>query len=303
VRSNLKYSFFSLGESKMTHRAWPFLAIAISVVLMACSSAPPTPLTQQNITDARNNFKASDYNAALRNLDKAIKSAPDESQRQEAVVLHVALVTALADANKQMAEAFYLGAKQPAAQSHSSSFYKARSNYYNTGRSFLMDAMQSVMDQRSKLGGNAMPIEVSFPGFTGSNPGMTNIKSGRLVSDAERSGAELQADRNALALVLSAIGGAGQDPNKGQQIYGSGKVDLDPRVYLIELSNSFLQTSTMFDYRGLNEPDHLRTVLDVVRGNLEIAEKLLAAKPDKDLEARVKKLQADCEKALKQPGR
>lgn len=287
----------------MPHRPWLFPAVAVSVLLMACSSAPPTPLTQQNLIDARNNFKASDFNAALRNLDKAIKSAPDEAQRQEAVVLHVALVTALADANKQMAEAYYAGAKQPAGQSHSGAFYKTRSNYYNSARSFLMDAMQSVMDQRAKLGAEPMPIEVSFPGFTGSNPGITNIKSGQLVSDSERMSAEMQADRNALALVLSAIGGAGQDQNKGQQIFSSGKVDLDPRVYLIELSNSFLQAGAMFDYRGLNEADHLRTVSEVVRGNLEIAEKLLAAKPDKELEARVKKLQADCEKALSKPGR
>ncbi len=287
----------------MPHRPWPILVMAISAVLMACSSAPPTSVTNQNLIDARTSFKSSDFNAALRNLDRAIKSAPDESLRQQAVVLHVALVTALADANKQMAEACYLGAKQPAGQSHSSSFYKTRSNYYNTARSFLMDAMQSVMDQRAKLGGDTMPIEVSFPGFTGTNPGLTNIKAGQLLSDSERSGAELQADRDALALILSAIGGAGQDPNKGQQIYSSGKVDIDPRVYLIELSNSFLQSGTMFDYRGLNEPDHLRTVTDVVRGNLEVAEKLLAAKPDKDLEARVKKLQADCEKALKPPRR
>ena len=86
-------------------------------------------------------------------------------------------------------------------------------------------------------------------------------------------------------------------------MFSSGKVDIDPRVYLIELSNSFLQTGGMFDFRGLNEPDHLGTVNEVVRGNLEIALKLLAAKPDKDLEARVKKLQAQYEKKVKKPGR
>jgi hypothetical protein len=287
----------------MTHRPWPFLAIAISVVLMACSSAPPTSLTNQNLIDARTSFKSSDFNAALRNLDKAIKSATDDSLRQHAVVLHVALVTALADANKQMAEACYIGAKQPAAQSHTAPFYKMRSAYYSTANSFLMDAMQSVMDQRAKLGGDTMPLEVSFPGFTGTNAGLTKLKAGQLLSDAERSSTELQADRDALALVLSAISGAGQDPNKGQHVFSSGKVEIDPRVYLIELSNSFRQTGGMFDFRGLNEPDHLRTVNDVVRGNLEVALKLLAAKPDKDLEARAKKMQADSEKALKQPRR
>jgi hypothetical protein len=283
----------------MLHRPWPILAIALSVLLMACSSAPPTSQSDQSFTDARNNFKASDFKAALRNLDKVIKTSSDESQRQQAVVLRTVLVTALADANKQMAEAYYIGAKQPAAQSRSGSYYKMRSDYYKTARSFLMDGMQSVMDQRSKLGGNPLLIEVTFPGFTGTNSGMTKIKSGQSFSDNDQLNAEQQAVRNALAAVLSSIVGAAQDPNKGQQIYNGGKVEIDSRVYLIELSNSFLQSGAMFDWRGLNEPDHLRTVNDVVRGNLEVAQKLLAAKPDKDMEARVKKMLSDCDKADK----
>jgi hypothetical protein len=283
----------------MLHRPWPLLFIAICVLLMACSNAPTTPEGNVPFTDAKNNFKASDYSAALVNLDKTIKWTKDESIRQQAIVLRTALVTALADSYKQMAEAYYTGAKQPAGQSHSGAFSVKRSDYYKTAQGYLMDAMQATMDQRAKLGGNTVPIEVTFPGFMATNPGMSKIKLGQVVSDSEGVSAEVQADRNAFAVVLSAIAGAGQDPNKGQQAFSSGKADIDPRVYIIELSNSFMHSSTMFDYRGLNAPDRLRTVNEVVRGNLEVAEKLLAAKPDKDLEARVKKLQADCDKVLK----
>jgi hypothetical protein len=38
---------------------------------------------------------------------------------------------------------------------------------------------------------------------------------------------------------------------------------------------------------------------DVVRGNLDIAQKMLAAKPDKDMQARAKKMLSDCDKADK----
>jgi hypothetical protein len=287
----------------MQHRLLPSLVIAISVILVACSSTPPTPPGEKYLADARNSLKTSDFNAALKNLDDAIKSADDEPRRQQAAVLRVALVTALADASKQMAEAYGLGAKQPAAQSHSGPFNKMRSDYYGIARSRLMDAMQSVMDQRRKLSGNPLPIEVNFPGFTGgTDSAVARIKSGQWVADADRAGAELQVDRNALARILSALAGGGQDPNKGQQIFSSGKVDIDPRVYIIELSSSFLQSGAMFEPRGLNELDHLRTVNEVVRGNLEVALKLLAAKPDKDLEARAKKMQAECEKLLKKLG-
>jgi hypothetical protein len=128
---------------------------------------------------------------------------------------------------------------------------------------------------------------------------VAKIKSGQWVVDNDRYAAELLTDRNALAHTLAAIAGGGPDPSKGQQIFASGKVDLDPRVYIIELSNSFLAIGDIFDLQALNEPAHSRTVCQVVQGNLDVALKLLAAKPDKDLEARVKKMQAQCEKGLK----
>jgi hypothetical protein len=79
------------------------------------------------------------------------------------------LMTALADANKQMAEAHYIGDKTPAGRSHSGSYYKTRSDYYNAARSFLMDGMQAVMDQRSKWGATPLVIEVTRPGFQSTN--------------------------------------------------------------------------------------------------------------------------------------
>jgi len=283
----------------MPHRLWLSLIIAIAVLLLACSCAPRISESDKAFTDARNNLKFSDFDGALNNLDKVIKSAKDDSLRQQALVLRTAIVTALAEANRQMAEAYYTGAQQPDAQSHSSPFYKTRSDYYSTANSLLMDAMQAVMNQRSKLSGNTIPLEVGFPSFAGKIPGLAKIKSGQLISDSDRLSAELQEDRNALAVLLTAIAGAGQDPNKGQAAFSTGKVDVDPRVYIIEISDSFLQTRAIFESTGMNQPDRLRTVNDVVRGNLDVALKLLAAKPDKDLEARVKKMQADFEKPPK----
>ena len=99
----------------MPHRPWPILAaIAICLLLLACFSAPPTSQSDTSFTDARNNFKASDF-----------------------------------------------GAKTPAGQSHSGSYYNMRSDYYNTARSFLMNGMQAVMDQRSKLRATPLPSATS----------------------------------------------------------------------------------------------------------------------------------------------
>ncbi|HXY01644.1 MAG TPA: hypothetical protein VEI54_12045 [Candidatus Limnocylindrales bacterium] len=277
-----------------------FVLLVLSVLLVACSSTPPTSISERQLGDAKNNLKSSDFKAALDNLSNAIKSAKNDSLRQQALVLRVALVTALADANEQLAEAYYTGAKQPLAHSNTGAFNKARSDYSNAARDYLMDAMQSVLDQRSKLGADPMSIEVAFPGFTGGeDQGLAKIKSGELIAEAERVNTELQLERNCLAEVLAGFVGTGQDLNKARGIFNAGKVDVDPRVYIVTLSDEFMHTGAMFDTRWNNQPEKFRTVNQVVLGNLEVASKLLATKPDKDLEARVKKMHADCDKCLK----
>ena len=280
-----------------------FFLLVFCALLFACSSAPPTSIGDRQFGDAKNNLKSSDFRAALDNLNGTIRSTNNDSLRQQALVLHVALVTALADTDEQMAEAYQLGAKQPLAHSQTGAFYKQRSDYNNAARTYLMDAMQSVMDQRSKLNANPVSIELAFPGFTGgTNPALAKIKSGEFVADGERLNAELQLDRNCLAQVLAGLAGAGSDLNKGREMFSAGKVDVDPRVYIIVLSDDFLRFGAMFDMHGVNDPEKFRTVNQVVRGNLDVATKLLAAKPDKDLEVRVKKMQADCDKSLKKLG-
>ena len=287
----------------MPNRTSLFLVLAVSPLLFACSAEAPKDPTEQSLIDARKSFQASDFDAAFTNLNKAIKSGGDTPLGQQAVVLHIALVTSLADSAKQMAEAYAAGSREPSAQSRFGAFSRMKSDYYGIARARLMDAAQTLMNQRGKLSANPISIEVAFPGFTnGQEPALAKIKHGEWVEDAARVGAEVQLDRNALARTLSAFAGAGEELSKGQQTFAAGKVEIDPRVYLLALSDRFAQISGIFEVRALNEADHLRIIHEVVRGNLEAAQKLLAAKPDKDLEVRAKKMQADNEKILKKLG-
>jgi hypothetical protein len=276
--------------------------LAFCVLLFGCSNAPKTSLGEQQFGDAKNSLKSSDFKAALNNLNGTIKNADNDALRQQAILLRVALVTALANSNEQMAEAYKAGAKMPLAYKNTTAFARMRSDYYTQARAYLMDAMQSVMDQRSKLNG-PVNVELAFPGFTGGvDAGLAKIKNGELIGDAERLGSEQQLVRNSLAQVLAGFAGAGQDLNKARDIFNAGKVDVDPRLYIVVLSDNFLHIGAMFDKPSLNDADKLRTVNQVVEGNLVVATKLLAAKPDKDMETHVKKMQADCDKCLKKLG-
>jgi hypothetical protein len=267
---------------------------------VACTDAPPAPPGAQYFADARKNLTASDFDAALKNLDRAIKASGDQPIGQEAIVLRAVLLTALAESDKQMAEAYSAGLKEPAGRARFGNFNKMRGDYYGGARARLIGALQAVMDQRGKLGDGLLPLEVEFPVFTGAeDPAVTKIKQGYAVEDADRNRAEAMGDRNALARILAALAGVGEDPHKGQEIFSKGKVDIDPRVYLVELSNDSLRLGAIFAPRALDERDHLRAVNEVTRDNLNLALKLLTAKPDKDLEARARKMREDCERTLK----
>jgi hypothetical protein len=276
-----------------------FLALVLACTA-ACTGEPPAPKPEQYFQDARNNLASLDFDSALKNLERMIAAAEGQPLGQQGSVLRVALLTALADGARQMGEAYATGMKEPAAEPRQAQFTKWKADYYGMSRSRLIPALEGVMQQRDRLGDASIPLEVAFPNFTAQDhAAVVRIKSGALPADEDRVRAEREAARNALARVLARLAGAGEDVNKGQAAFQKGGVQVDPRIYLIEMSNTFFRLGEIFERRGLDDQRYLRITLEVVRDTADVALKLLAAKPDKDLEARARKLKADCEKKLK----
>ena len=274
--------------------------VAACLILLGCTSTPPTPAPVQYFADAKKNLDSLDYEAALKNLDRMIAAAGDQPIGQQGIVLRTALLTALAEGTKQMAETYGEGMKKPPAQARQAQFVRMRSDYYGICRVRLLSAMESGMKQRTKLGDKAMELQVNFPGFTGTqHPAISRIRDGYWVEDAERYRAELESVRNALARTLARLVGAGDDVHKGRTMFEKGSVQIAPAVYLFELSTAFRRLSEIFERRGLDDASYRRTCLEVVRDNLDATLKLLQAKPDKELEARAKKLKEESEKTLK----
>src|SRR5574337_959150 len=182
----------------MRSRLCCLFSLAFCLLLVGCTSAPPAPTPAQYFNDAKTNLRAMDYDAALKNLDRLIKSAGDQPLGQQGILLRAVLLTAMAEGNKQMADAFGIGVKQPAAQARPAVFSKMRADYYGMARARLMNSMEAVMGERAKLGAQPMPLDIAFPEFSGTeHPAIAQIRSGRAVADAERYRAELESVRNA----------------------------------------------------------------------------------------------------------
>ena len=287
----------------MPHRFLPPLLLATCLLSLECSCSPATTPSEQYFADVKSNLAALDYNTALKNLDRLIQAAGDQPLGEEGKVLRAALLTALADGSKHMAETYEAGLKERAAQARIGQFTRMRADYYGICRVRLLDAMQTVMGQRAKLGDKPILLHMAFPDFIGIEiPVLGKIKGGYLIEDADRYRAETESNRNALARIVASLVGAGGDVNKGRQMFSTGSAEIDPRVYLIELSDAFLRLCEIFERQALDDPRYLRLTNEVIRDNMDIGLKLLATRPDKDLEAHAKKIRGESEKRLKALG-
>jgi len=276
------------------------LLFFVFLLMLACSSEPSKPSTALPYAAAKENLTALDYDAALKNLDKTIKAAPDEPVGKEAAIVRVALLTAMAQGSSVMAEAYGKGVTQPSARGQTGPYTRMRSDYLGMSRVYLMDAMEAVLKQRANLSDAPLPLQITFPDFSGTEPAaMDRIRNGMSVQDAERVRTELENSRNNMARLMAALAGAGEDVHKGHAAFQSGTVQLDTRVYLMELSAAFYKLRAIFEAKALDDVRYLRTTIEVVQGNLDALDKLLAARPDKAMQARAKKLRADCDAALK----
>jgi len=278
-------------------RRFSLLVLLGAFLLISSCGPPPAPPAQQFFTDAKNNLQAMDYDAALKNLDRLIEAAGEQPMGQQGVILRTALLAAMADGSKMMAEAFAEGWRM--SRANSGQFVQMKGDYYGICRVRLMNTMEAVMAQRNKLG-EPMTLEFAFPDYSGSDPvALAMIRQGQYPEDAERFRTEHEVERNALARTLARMAGAGEDVAKGKAAFEKGSAQIDPRVYLVELSGMFYKLSEIFNPKALDDPRYRRISLEVVRDNMDIVLKMLESKPDKGLETRAKKLKADCEKELK----
>ncbi len=275
------------------------LLLFVCVFLLSCSGESSKPEAVPYAA-AKENLTTLDFDAALKNLDKTIKAAPDEPDGKEAALVRIALLTALAEGSRDMADAYGKGVTQPSARMQTGPYTRMRSDYLGMSRVYLMDAMEAVMKQRTKLSDAPLSLKIAFPDFSGTEPAvMDRIRHGMSVQDSERVRTELENSRNNLARTMAALAGAGEDVHKGHTAFQTGSVQLDTRVFLLELSAAFFTMRDIFEAKALDDVRYLRTTIEVVQGNLDALDKLLAARPDKDMQARAKKLRADCDAAIK----
>ncbi len=277
-----------------------FPLLVLTLLLTGCSSGPRKTADQQFFEYAQANLERMEYDNALKNIDQMIDAAGQGPRAGQGLLTKALLLAALADGAKRMAEAYQKGSREPTAEARQAQFVKMKNDYYGIARVRFLNAMETVMSQRGKLGDQAMTLPLGFPGFSGTDaPAVKAAAGGNWVADAERYRAELETTRNALARILTAVTGAGDDLHKGQAAFQAGTVELDSRVYLVEMNDAFLRLKEIFERRALDDSRYRRICFEVIRDNMDLALQLLEKRPDEALEKKARGIKKQCEDGLK----
>lgn len=284
----------------MPTRILPVSTLALYLLFVACAGEPPVTTAAQYFAAMKDNMAAMEYAAALKNIDFLLKAPGHEPLDLQARLLQVALLTAVADGRREMAEAYDQGRKEPAARESYSEFTRVRADYYRGARDHLIAAMETFLKHRGELESEPIPLEVAFPGFSGGeSTTLARIRSGLWAGADDRQRAELEVTRNALARILTRLVRAEDDLHKGQEIFQQGNVEISPCCYLVEMSRTMVEVGKVFDPEALDDARFRRISYEIARDNVDTALELMGDQPNKEHLAKARKFKALCEKSLK----
>jgi hypothetical protein len=278
-----------------------FLLIVLTASSFAagCSSGPVEPTAEQYLASARESLRGQDFDNAVKNLDRMIRAAGNQPLAQQGALLRTVLLTALAEGDLRMGQAYAAGALQLKGQSGQSAFARMRTDYYGMTRAHIVSAMEAMIAQRVNIQMAPIPLVVAPSPVRQADPApLAQLEMGRMISEPDRLAAQTECARNAWARRLISVAGAGALSDQEGATVSAPGIQIDPRIYLLEMSDEFLRLSYVFGPGVLDDVRYLRATQELILGNLRVVDALLETHPDAALRARVDKMKADCKERL-----
>jgi hypothetical protein len=280
----------------------PFLLLAVlatSTFAPGCGAPPADPTAEQYLASAKESLRGQDFDNAVKNLDRMIRAAGNQPLAQQGALLRTVLLTALAEGDLRMGQAYAAGALQLQGQSGQSAFVRMRTDYYGMSRAHITSAMEAILAQRVNIQMAPIPLDVALPPVRQVDPApLSQLELGRTISEPDRLTAETECSRNAWARRLASVAGAGALSGQERASISAPGIQIDPRMYLLEMSDEFLRLSIVFGPGALDDARYLRATQELILGNLRVVEALLETHPDAAIRARMDKMKADCELRL-----
>jgi len=240
------------------------IAAAACVLFVACSGgeAGPQPGSPEwNWAAAVDNLAVGDYGKADEQIEDVAKS--DGELAAKAMLWRTALLIGLTTGYDELADAYVDG--QNANQKQVGDFQNAINSYRRQSRQSAIDFVEGIGAVKKAIDGKeSVVLEFPLPdGSSGESPILSTVVSGRppRTDGAPSESATLESQTLTRAILLAAVSLSGADNvEQLRSSFGSGGATVSPSYFEVSLARYLLDTSTMFDRAGLNEPK-VRTVM------------------------------------------
>jgi hypothetical protein len=241
------------------------------------------------------------FEKAISLTSEIISKYTDSEFAEKARVLRTILLAGVSAGYGKMAEIYIEGTGK--ARKDSGQFRATAWDYYRKQRAGALAFYESAdycLKNYSET--HQCIIQIKFPDQDiVTNHSLELVRRGNLVDSEKRLGGEEDEMRNGVITMLTLFLGHGIDRALARKDLESGSHRLEHSEYFATISSQLLANQKLFARAALNEPGRAQAYFKKAVEMHAFTEKLLKAKPNKDVQKEADKVKADIE-ALKKKG-
>ena len=233
-----------------------FIAIAVSLTLMSCSSAPSGPEKGTPAfywQAAKETFAAGDNMKALEHLDKLVG---DKDYGAKALPWALVLASGMAAGYEDLADQYETGARMNKADP---AWFRRHVGAY---RAVAKQLSLQFADRYTKLGqsaAHAIPLAFGYPkGSATPSAQLTKVANGIALPDADVDLALSHTVQRGILMAACRAAGAPEDPAKGESVLKDPEAKVPSATFAVAMANSLYSLSQIYTPLKADEPEKLR---------------------------------------------
>ncbi len=275
-----------------------FFSFIVAALLLyaACGGGPKTPAAgspewlYQAATEA---FRLGEIEKAHQHLEKIEETASPYQARGAA--WHVVMEIGLLLGNQELAEAYQKGWDLAGAQR--SDFLREKQNVQRDARRHALHLAETYDHFVKTLSEKPVVLQMPFPKGSGAPvTDLDRVYKGMWPSAEQRAQIQEKVLNRGMVRGVSAAITSPDDAAGAQNALKGGRAEVPAAKFLLAAGESLWKTAPLFERKVLNEPDKIKFFQERA---LDAAKRAREMKPEEAVAAAAKKLQDQCEKALK----
>lgn len=279
-----------------------FLLPWLLLALIGCGgqSAQQTNPAEAKYAEVEKALADVKYEKAISLTSEVINKFGDTEFADKARILRTVLLAGTCDGYRSLAETYMKGMEK---SKRGGPLRGTAYDYYRKEKSSALGFFESASYCLKNFSDTKKCyLDCKFPSQDiVNNRFLGLVLRGNEIEQDKRMQAEEDELCNGIVRMFTRFVGAGEDRVKARKLLEGGSYELDHTAFFLTMSQVLLKSQMLFARSVLNEPDKYQAFFQKAVDSYNQVDKLLKAKPDKDLQKEANKVKADIE-ALKKKG-